>query len=104
MTNSHIGIVIAAACSMAHTAIAAPAASAASQVESCTPEEAKAHAGMNKIFGSIRSPKYVDAKGKPVQPKPQRRCPPSKAEQDAGMRTIYGNIRSPAYVKGPQTK
>jgi hypothetical protein len=90
---------------MSQYVVAAPSADAApKKIESCTQEEEKTQAGMNKIFGSIRSPRYVDSAGKPVQPKLPRRCPPSKAEQDAAMRTIYGNIRSPAYVKGAQTK
>lgn len=103
MNKVYFTLLLAAACSMSQHAAAAPTTGAAPIAESCTPEEAKAQAGMNTIFGGIRSKRYVDSSGKPVPPKPPRKCPPSKAEQDAGIRTIYGNIHSRAYVKG-QTK
>lgn len=90
-----------AACLTMHLSIAAQPVLKA---DGCSAEEKKSQAGMNKIFGSLKSPIYVDPKGKPVHPKPQRQFPPSKAEQDSGMRTIYGNLHSRAYVKGSQTK
>lgn len=104
MKKVYFTLMLAAACSMSQHPAAASPTSTIPKEESCTPEEAKAQAGMNTIFGGIRSKRYVDSTGKPIPSKPSRKCPPSKAEQDAGMRTIYGKVHSPAYVKGPQTK
>lgn len=104
MKKLYIALASAIAYSVSLHAGAAASASGVSKAESCTAEEAKAQAGMNTIFGGIKSRSYVDSNGKQIQSKPPRKCPPSKAEQDAGMRTMYGNIRSSKYVKGPATK
>lgn len=100
MNKVYFTLLFAAAYSMSQHAAAAPSSGAALKGESCTPDEAKAQAGMNTIFGGIKSKRYVDSTSKPIPPKAPRKCPPSQAEQDAAMRKIYGNIHSRAYVKG----